>query len=61
MAIAVMSLSSVELRNGDMSIFHFTQESIRERLAEVFLFLHETNVLESNGKTIDLKSARWFG
>jgi CRP/FNR family transcriptional regulator, polysaccharide utilization system transcription regulator len=58
LSMEIMKLLSDDLRKAEVSITHFAQKPVRERLAEALLFIKETYGFEADGKTIDLKISR---
>lgn len=58
LSMEIMKLLSDDLRKAELSITHFAQKSVRERLAEALLFIKETYGFTEDGKTIDLKISR---
>ena len=58
LSMEIMKMLSDDLRKAEVSITHFAQKPVRERLAEALLFIKETYGFELDGKTIDLKISR---
>jgi CRP/FNR family transcriptional regulator len=58
LSFEIMKLLSDDLRKAEVSITHFAQKPVRERLAEALLFIKESYGFKEDGKTIDLKISR---
>jgi CRP/FNR family transcriptional regulator len=58
LSFEIMKLLSDDLRKAEVSITHFAQKPVRERLAEALLFIKESYGFKPDGKTIDLKISR---
>jgi CRP/FNR family transcriptional regulator len=58
LSMEIMKMLSDDLRKAEVSITHFAQKPVRERLAEALLFIKETYGFEADGKTIGLKISR---
>ena len=58
LSFEIMKMLSDDLRRAEVSITHFAQKPVRERLAEALLFIKESYGFKEDGKTIDLKISR---
>jgi CRP/FNR family transcriptional regulator len=58
LAFEMMKLLSDELHKTEVKLTHLAQKPVRERLAEVLLFIKETYGFEEDGITLDLRLSR---
>lgn len=58
LALEMMKLLSDELHKTEVKLTHLAQKPVRERLAEVLLFIKETYGFEEDGTTLDIRLSR---
>lgn len=58
LSFEIMKLLADDLRKAEVSITHFAQKPVRERLAEALLFIKESYGFKADEKTINLKISR---
>jgi len=58
LALEMMKLLSDELHKSQVKLTHLAQKPVRERLAEVLLFIKETYGFEADGITLDIRLSR---